>query len=110
MRQDIDVSKKIKDVNKELGFICAKLNISFIHNSTIDDTCLNKSKLHLNAKDSAILALHFITFLTGDRALLTPRNQRHDDFQQSAIQKLGELLRMIVTPARNVHRRKYYPT
>ena len=95
MRHDIDVSKKIEDVNKELGLICAKLNISFIDNSTMDDTCLNKSKLHLSAKGSAILAVHFITFLRGDRASLTPRNQRHKDFQQSAIQKLGELLKIV---------------
>ena len=110
VRHDIDVSKKIEDANKELGLICAKLNISFIDNSTIDDTCLNKSRLHLNAKGSAILAVHFITFLRGDRASLTPRKQRHEDFQQSAIQKLGELLKMIATPDKNIRRRKYYPT
>ena len=110
VRHDIDVSKKIVDVNKGLGLICAKLNISFIDNSTIDDTCLNRSRLHLNEKDSAILAVHFITFLRGHRASLTPRKQRHEDFQQSAIQKLGELLKMIATPDKNVRRRKYYPT
>ena len=55
VRHDIDVSKKIVDVNKGLGLICAKLNISFIDNSTIDDTCLNRSRLHLNEKGSAIL-------------------------------------------------------
>ena len=110
MRHDIDVSKKIVDVNKELGLICKKLNIAFIDNSTIDDTCLNKSRLHLNEKGSAILAVHFITFLRGDRASLTPRKQRHEDFQQSAIQKLGELLKMIATPDKNVCRRNYYPT
>ena len=110
VRHDIDVSKKIVDVNKELGLICTKLNISFIDNSTIDDTCLNKSRLHLNEKGSAILAVHFITFLRGDRASLTPKKQRHEDFQQSAIQKLGELLKMIATPDKNVRRRKYYPT
>ena len=67
VRHDIDVSKKIVHVNKGLGLICAKLNISFIDNSTIDDTCLNKSRLHLNEKGSATLAVHFITFLRGDR-------------------------------------------
>jgi hypothetical protein len=64
------------------------------------------SKLHLNAKGSAILAVHFINFLKGGSASASPRKQRHQDFQRATIQKLGELLEIIVQPQKNIHRRK----
>ena len=107
VRHDVAMSKKIEEVNKELRHICTKLDVSFIDNSTIDDTCLNGSKLHLNAKGSAILAVHFINFLKGDSALTSPRKQRYEDFQRSAIQKLGELLKIIVPPDKNTRRKKH---
>ena len=106
VRHDIAMLEKIQEVNKKIGHICKKLEISFIDNSTIDDTCLNGSKLHLNAKGSAILAVHFINFLKGGSASASPRKQRHQDFQRSTIQKLGELLEIIVQPQKNIHRRK----
>ncbi|CAB3987373.1 Hypothetical predicted protein [Paramuricea clavata] len=106
MRHDIAMLEKIQEVNKKIGHICKKLEISFIDNSTIDDTCLNGSKLHLNAKGSAILVVHFINFLKGGSASVSPRKQRHQDFPRSTIQKLGELLEVIVQPQKNIHRRK----
>ena len=106
VRHDIAMLEKIQGVNKKIGHICKNLEISFIDNSTIDDTCLNGSKLHLNAKGSAILAVHFINFLKGGSASASPRKQRHQDFQRSTIQKLGELLEIIVQQQKNIHRRK----
>ena len=107
VRHDIPMLEKIKEVNKEIGHICTKLDISFIDNSTIDDSCLNNSKLHLKAKDSAILAVHFINFLKGGNVSILPRKQRHEDFQRLAIQKLGALLKIIVPPEKNTRRRKH---
>ena len=92
-RRDVAMPEKIDEVNKELQRICMQLDVSFIDNTTIDDTCLNGSKLHLNAKGSAILAVHFIKFLKGGSASTSPskRRQNYEDFQRSAILKLGEL-------------------
>ena len=107
-RQDVAMSEKIDEVNKELQHICMKLDVSFINNTTIDDTCLNGSKLHLNAKGSAILAVHFIKFLKGGSASTSPskRRQNYEDFQRSAIQKLGELLKIIVPPDKSTRTRR----
>ena len=108
VRHDIVMSEKITKVNEEIGQICTKLNASFIDNSTIDHSCLNGSKLHLNAKGSAILAVHLIKFLKGGKASTStsPKKQRYEDFQRSAIQKLGELLKMIVPPDESTRHRK----
>ncbi len=108
VRHDIVMSEKITKVNEEIGQICTKLNASFIDNSTIDHSCLNGSKLYLNAKGSAILAVHLIKFLKGGKASTStsPKKQRYEDFQRSAIQKLGELLKMIVPPDESTRHRK----
>ncbi len=108
VRHDIVMSEKITKVNEEIGQICTKLNASFIDNSTIDHSCLNGSKLHLNAKGSAILAVHLIKFLKGGKASTStlPKKQRYEDFQRSAIQKLGELLKMIIPPDESTRHRK----
>ncbi|XP_028409427.1 uncharacterized protein LOC114532034 [Dendronephthya gigantea] len=106
VRHDLALSRKIDEVNKELELICTKLDISFIDNSTIDDTCLNGSKLHLNAKGSAILAVHLINFLRGSSGPASSQKQLYQDFQSSTIQKLGELLKIIVQPQKDIRRRK----
>ncbi len=105
VRHDIVMSEKITKINEEIGQICTKLNDSFIDNSTIDHSCLNGSKLHLNAKGSAILAVHLIKLLKGGNASTStsPKKQIYEDFRRSAIQKLGELLNMIVPPDMQEH-------
>ena len=45
VRHDIAMLEKIQEVNKKIGHICKKLEISFIDNSTIDDTCLTVSSI-----------------------------------------------------------------
>ena len=73
----------------------------------INDSYLNNSKFYLNAKGSAILAVHFINFFKGGNVSTLPWKRRYEDFQRSAIQKLGELLKIIVPPDKNTHRRKH---
>ena len=109
VRHDIAMLEKLREVNKEIGHICTKLDVSFIDNSIINDSFLNNSKLHLNGKGSAILAAHFINFLKGGIGNVStlPRKPRFEDFQRSAMQKLGELLKIIVPPDRNTRRRKH---
>ncbi|CAB3979256.1 Hypothetical predicted protein [Paramuricea clavata] len=46
MRQDIEVGQNIKQVNKKLEDLSKNHNISFIDNSSINNTCLNGGKLH----------------------------------------------------------------
>ena len=107
VRHDVALSKKIDEVDKELELTCTKLDFPFIDNSTIDDSCLNRrSKLYLNVKGSAILAVHLINFLRGGSGPASPQKQRYEDFHSSTIQKLGGQLKKIVQPQKNIRRGK----
>ena len=64
-RKDIGVTAKVKETNELLKDLCLKDGYTYIENGNIDVTCLNGSKLHLNSKGSALLAVHFIKFLRG---------------------------------------------
>ncbi len=55
-RDDINVSANLSAVNGKLKEMANNDDFVFIDNSRIDGTCLNGSKLHLNAKGSAYLA------------------------------------------------------
>ena len=55
-----DVNKKdIVSTNNRLEKYCKGNEFFFIDNSNIDGTCLNKSKLYLNRKDTYYLANNF---------------------------------------------------
>ena len=83
------VNEKIKSI------ITPKYDVTFIDNSSLDKTSLNGSKLHLNAKGSAILASHFISFIKGGQSLRhSPRRSRRD-FQMDTMNQLQELLKLI---------------
>ena len=58
-RQDIDLKLKIKEINEKVQSLSSKHDVKFINILSVDETCLNSSKLHLNAMGSAILATHF---------------------------------------------------
>ena len=96
-RQDIDLKLKIKEINEKVQALSSKHGVKFINNLSIDKTCLNSSKLHLNAKGSAILASHFIKFLRDGQSLslLHPKKHPKQDFPMSTINQLGELLKTI---------------
>ena len=70
-RQDMQVAGKIEEVNKILKQKCLSDGMSFIDNFSIDNTCLNSSNIHLNAKVTAFLATKFIKFLRGNQHSLT---------------------------------------
>ena len=93
-RQDIEVGQNINKVNKKLEDLSKKHNISFIDNCNINNTCLNNSMLHLNAKGSAFLATNFIRFLKGDQhmSIRKPRRRSAEDFHTIANQLLMTLL------------------
>ena len=95
MRQDVDLASKISKVNEKIKSITPKYDVTFIDNSSLDKTSLNGSKLHLNAKGSAILASHFISFIKGGQSLRhSPRRSRRD-FQMDSMNQLQELLKLI---------------
>ena len=64
-REDIGVTLKTQETNELLKDLCSKEGYTYIENGSIDATCLNGSKLYLNAKGSALLAVHFIKFIRG---------------------------------------------
>ena len=69
----------------------------FIDNSYIDGSCLNGSKLHLNAKGSAYLANNFIKFI---RPLGKQSNQQTDF--GNPIHQLGQLLTQLARQTMNI--------
>ena len=95
MRQDVDLASKIFKVNEKIKSMTPKYDVTFIDNSSLNKTSLNGSKLHLNAKGSAILASHFISFIRGGQSLRhSPRRSRRD-FQMDTMNQLQELLKLI---------------
>ena len=103
VRYDADLNDRISRVNKQLQELCVKNGFDFINNSNMDNTCLNGSQLHLNAKGSAFLATNFIKFLRGSNANVKSsyRNHRNEDFrrtQPARLHLLEDLLRLISMP------------
>ncbi len=90
-REDIDVALKTQETNELLKDLCSKEGYTYIENGNIDATCLNGSKLHLNAKGSALLAVHFIKFLRG-----TSSRSSAWGFPKE-LRQLGELLMKIMS-------------
>ena len=87
-------------MNEELKKLSLKNNFAYVDISTIDKTCLNGSKLHLNGKGSSLLAVRFIKFL---RPQSNRNKQDHidgRDFQMALFKQLGEMLTAIGTKKR----------
>ena len=64
VRQDSeDLATKVSQVNKIMARYCSQSDRTVIKNNNIDATCLNLSKLHLNAKGVAILASNLTNFV-----------------------------------------------
>ena len=103
-RQDMQVAGKIEEVNKILKQKCLSDGMSFIDNFSIDNTCLNSSNIHLNAKATAFLATKFIKFLRGNQHSMS--SSRNEDFHISTLHQLGNLLRMITTSPVHKHRKR----
>lgn len=104
VRRDIEVTEKTIAVNSNLKLVANKNNFYFIDNSIIDNSCLNGSELHLNAKGSALLAVNIIKFLRADSTNFTsPNSSRKSNkqtfhnlgnqgFQMTILQQVGMLL------------------
>ncbi|CAB4040160.1 Hypothetical predicted protein [Paramuricea clavata] len=98
LRQDSDLISKIEEINEKVQSLSSKHDVTFISNMSIDETCLNSSGLHLNAKGTAILATHFIKFLRDGQSLssLCPQKHSRQDFPKNTINHLAELLNAIM--------------
>ena len=98
-RDDVDVTLKLLEVNKRLNQIADSKGYAFIDNSVIDNSSLNESKLHLNAKGSALLAARFIKFLRADRKFLpdVQYTTTSEDFQRSTMYQLANILMQMAT-------------
>ena len=62
-RYDQDFNEDIKSINEKIQSLCKSKGLSFIDNSNIDKSCLNRSKLHLNRRGSSFLANNFKKFV-----------------------------------------------
>ena len=50
---DQDFEEEIKEINKMLENLCKGKGIKFINKNNINDSCLNRSKLHLHKSGTA---------------------------------------------------------
>ena len=62
-RYDQDFNEDIKSINEKIQSLCTSKGLSFIDNSNIDKSCLNRRKLHLNRRGSSFLANNFKKFV-----------------------------------------------
>ena len=58
-RYNQDVNDDIANINEKFQRFCNNKGLSFIDNSNLNRTCLNKCKLHLNRRGSSYLANNF---------------------------------------------------
>ena len=91
-REDIAVNSVLLEVNEKLKSLSATHKFSYIDNSKIDNTCLNKSKLHLNEKGTSLLAVYFIKFIRGLANNNRRSNNHEKGFQRVLFKQLGEML------------------
>ena len=96
-RDDINVTGKLSAVNDKVKEMANKDDFVFIDNSHIDGSCLNGSKLHLNAKGSAYLANNFIKFIRP----LGKQSKQQTGFV-NPIHQLGQLLTQLARQAMNI--------
>ena len=62
-RYDQDFNEDIKSINEKIQSLCTSKGLSFIDNSNIDKSCLNRCKLQLNRRGSSFLANNFKKFV-----------------------------------------------
>ena len=84
-REDIVVNSMQVDVNEKLKKLCLDSNFTYIDNSTIDQTCLNGSKLHVR----------FIKFLRAQSSRKQHDHTGERDFQMALLKQVGEMLTKI---------------
>ena len=68
-RYDLSAHDKLVEINSKIEELCEINNYTFIHHVNIDRSCLNNSKIHFNAKGSALLSVMFINFIRGRKQL-----------------------------------------
>ena len=61
------IHNKIKNVNNILTRVCDKNKWTYIDNSNVDYTCLNRRGLHLNKKGSATLSKNYSNYLDNQK-------------------------------------------
>ena len=62
-REDHDFRDQIEEINVKLKTYCESKDFRFVENSNIDGGFLNRSKLHLNKKDLALLSRNIANVL-----------------------------------------------
>ena len=90
-RYDLSVHDKLVEVNSKVEEMFAINNYTFIHHVNIDRSCLNNSKINLNAKGYALLAEMFINFIRG-RKELSQVNQSKNFWLDETLRQLGAVL------------------
>ena len=93
LRQDVDVNDKINQTNENIRNLCTEQGYTFIDNGNIDPSGLNNSKLHLNAKGTAYLAVNLIKFIRHKKPNVFSNSRRQSKiFHKSQLLQLGNLL------------------
>ena len=62
-RSDKEFSKQISEMNVKLKNFCLGKGFIYIDNDSINESCLNDSKLHLNKKSTNLFSRNVLTSL-----------------------------------------------
>ena len=65
-RDDQDLEDEINKLNEKLENLCKGKGMRFIDNSNIKSYSLNRSKLHLNKRETALLTKNFAKIVNSD--------------------------------------------
>ena len=92
-RYEQDFNEDIKNINENIHSLCKSKGLSFIDNSNIDESCLNRRKQHLNRRGSSFLANNFKKFVNSWRIsdLFTEIYQRTHEHPTNSLAELKYL-------------------
>ena len=84
--------------------MCSQHGYNIISNNNINETYLNNSKLHLNPKGTALLAVGFIKFLRGRQSSGYVTQQQHNYSKnvqiEDTLHQIGDILRSVMKQTR----------
>ena len=101
LREAVQVGNKIQEVNNGIKEMCKKRNYIFIDNSNIKSNSLNRSKLHLNTRGSALLASGLIKFLRGGGGGRSFKSSRSSQYHagnfrpEETLRQMQDIIRMV---------------
>ena len=78
-------------MNDRIKKFSTQNNIDLVNNSNINETCLSKSKLHMNKKGNSYLANNFIDYMKNWDAACPTKGSEYDESIKAAQSEIKNL-------------------